>query len=125
MRAAASRALTLLARKKIYTSGTVAETRPALCSKCGVCVSICPYSAPSFIAADARMFAGRATVNAALCKGCGLCVAVCPKEVLEISKEESAMVIVYPTSGLMGEQIAAAAAGSQATDKKTVSIPPA
>jgi regulator of protease activity HflC (stomatin/prohibitin superfamily) len=33
---------------------------------------------------------------------------------LEISKEESAMVIVYPMSGLMSQQIAAAAAGAQA-----------
>ena len=41
---------------------------------------------------------------------------------LEISKEESAMVIVYPTSGLMGQQIAAATAGSQARNTKTGSI---
>ena len=33
---------------------------------------------------------------------------------LDISKEESAMVIVYPMDGVMGGQIAAAAAGSQA-----------
>jgi regulator of protease activity HflC (stomatin/prohibitin superfamily) len=33
---------------------------------------------------------------------------------LEISKEESAMVIVYPMDGAMGGQIAAAAAGNQA-----------
>jgi regulator of protease activity HflC (stomatin/prohibitin superfamily) len=37
---------------------------------------------------------------------------------LEISKEESAMVIVYPTSSLMGQQIASAVAGSQARGKK-------
>jgi heterodisulfide reductase subunit A-like polyferredoxin len=76
-KAAASRAVTLLAQKKIFTSGEVASVDPMFCSSCGVCVSICPYSAPSFIAADARMFAGRATINAALCKGCGLCVASC------------------------------------------------
>ncbi|MGD9211737.1 MAG: FAD-dependent oxidoreductase, partial [Desulfobacteraceae bacterium] len=76
-RAAASRAITLLAREKIYTSGQVAETEPGLCSSCGVCVSICPYSAPSFIDADARMFAGKAQINPVLCKGCGLCVASC------------------------------------------------
>ncbi len=76
-RAAASRAITLLAREKIYTSGQVAETEPAMCSSCGVCVSICPYSAPSFIEADARMFAGKAQINPVLCKGCGLCVASC------------------------------------------------
>jgi heterodisulfide reductase subunit A2 len=76
-KAAASRAITLLARKKIYTSGQVAETVPAMCSSCGVCVSICPYSAPSFIADDARMNPGKAQINAVLCKGCGLCVASC------------------------------------------------
>ncbi len=46
--AAASRAVTLLARETIFTSGTVAETAPPMCSQCGVCVSVCPYSAPFF-----------------------------------------------------------------------------
>ncbi len=73
--AAASRAVTLLARKKIYTSGTVAEVDPRMCSQCGVCVSICPYSAPSWV--EKGMFAGKAQVNPVLCKGCGLCVASC------------------------------------------------
>ncbi|MDL2329150.1 FAD-dependent oxidoreductase [Desulfosarcina sp. OttesenSCG-928-A07] len=76
-KAAASRATTLLAQKTINTSGQVAETDPAQCSACGVCVSICPYSAPSFIDANARMFAGKAQINPVLCKGCGLCVASC------------------------------------------------
>jgi heterodisulfide reductase subunit A len=75
--AAASRAITLLAREKIYTSGEVAVVNPMNCSSCGVCVSICPYSAPSFIPEDARFFAGKAQINPALCKGCGLCVASC------------------------------------------------
>jgi regulator of protease activity HflC (stomatin/prohibitin superfamily) len=43
---------------------------------------------------------------------------------LEISKEESAMVIVYPTSSLMGEQIASASAGSQTANRSTVSVSP-
>ena len=76
-RASASRAITLLAKETINTSGTVAETEPSICSSCGVCVSICPYSAPSFIDADARMHAGKAQINPVLCKGCGLCVASC------------------------------------------------
>jgi heterodisulfide reductase subunit A len=76
-KAAASRAITLLAREKIFTSGNVAAVDPMTCSNCGVCVSICPYSAPSFIEADARMHAGKAKVNPVLCKGCGLCVASC------------------------------------------------
>jgi heterodisulfide reductase subunit A len=76
-RAAASRAITLLAQEKIHTSGEVAKVDPAVCSACGVCVSICPYSAPSFISKDARFFAGKAEINPVLCKGCGLCVASC------------------------------------------------
>jgi heterodisulfide reductase subunit A len=73
--AAASRAVTLLARETIFTSGTIAETDPAMCSQCGVCVSVCPYSAPSF--AEEGPWAGRAQINPVLCKGCGLCVASC------------------------------------------------
>ena len=74
-RASASRAITLLAKETINTSGTVAETEPAICSSCGVCVSICPYSAPFFTETGPN--AGKAEVNPVLCKGCGLCVASC------------------------------------------------
>ena len=73
--AAASRAVTLLAKETIHTSGTVANVNPDFCSSCGVCVSICPYSAPSF-ETEGR-FAGKARINPVLCKGCGLCVASC------------------------------------------------
>ena len=73
--AAATRAVTLLAKISIRVSGTVAETIPAVCSSCGVCVSICPYSAPSFT--EEGLFAGKAEINPVLCKGCGLCVASC------------------------------------------------
>ena len=74
-RAAASRAVTLLARKTIFTSGMIADTNPALCSECGVCVSVCPYSAPS--RTEEGPWTGRAQINPVLCKGCGLCVASC------------------------------------------------
>jgi len=74
-KAAASRAITLLARKEIFTSGQIARVDPVLCSGCGICVSVCPYSAPSFITEGP--FTGRAQINPVLCKGCGLCVASC------------------------------------------------
>ncbi len=73
--AAASRAVTLLARKTIQVSGTVAMVNPSFCSSCGVCVELCPYNAPSFV--EKGPFAGKAEVNSVLCKGCGLCVASC------------------------------------------------
>jgi len=69
--AAAARATGLLSAGKVLVSGTVAEIDSDLCSRCGVCVSICPYNAPSFTEE------GPAAVNPALCKGCGLCVASC------------------------------------------------
>ena len=74
-KAAASRAITLLARKEIFTSGQIAKVDPVLCSGCGICVSVCPYSAPSFLTEGP--FAGKAEINPVLCKGCGLCVASC------------------------------------------------
>lgn len=74
-KAAASRAVTLLAQETVNTSGTVAKTDPIICSACGVCVAICPYSAPLII--EAGPFAGKAEINSVLCKGCGLCVASC------------------------------------------------
>jgi len=73
--AAASRAATLLARDTVEFAGTVAVTNPMLCSSCGTCVNICPFSAPRFI--ESGRDAGKAEINAALCKGCGLCVASC------------------------------------------------
>jgi heterodisulfide reductase subunit A2 len=73
--AAASRAVTLLAKETVHTSGNVASVDPMACSSCGVCVSICPYSAPAF--ETGGRFEGTAQINPVLCKGCGLCVASC------------------------------------------------
>jgi len=70
--AAASRAVTVLAALEVSVSGTVAVVDPLCCSSCGVCVEVCPYSAPQFIENT-----GKAEVQATLCKGCGLCVASC------------------------------------------------
>jgi heterodisulfide reductase subunit A2 len=80
--AASSRAVTLLARKSINMSGTIAHVNPMVCSSCGVCLEICPYSAPSFI--EKGPFAGKAEVNPVLCKGCGLCVASCRSGALNL-----------------------------------------
>ncbi|MBW2168396.1 MAG: 4Fe-4S binding protein, partial [Deltaproteobacteria bacterium] len=59
----------------IQMGGTVAYVDPLFCSSCGVCMAICPYSAPSFI--EEGPFTGKAEINPVLCKGCGLCVASC------------------------------------------------
>lgn len=74
--AAASRASTLLAKKdNLFTSGNVACVNNNICSKCGACISICPYSSPEF--SKEEHLNGVAQINPVLCKGCGLCVASC------------------------------------------------
>ncbi|MDY6972487.1 MAG: FAD-dependent oxidoreductase [Thermodesulfobacteriota bacterium] len=80
--AAATRGITLLAKKTVQMSGTVAEVNPMFCSGCGVCLAICPFSAPGFV--EEGPFAGKAEVNPVLCKGCGLCVASCRSGALNL-----------------------------------------
>ena len=43
---AAARAVSLLSEKRRYVSGAVAHIYQVNCSGCGICVSICSYSAP-------------------------------------------------------------------------------
>ena len=80
--AAASAAITLLSRKTINTSATVARVDPRFCSSCMVCVSTCPYSAPSMVKEGPN--AGKAEINPVLCKGCGQCVASCRSGALHL-----------------------------------------
>jgi len=89
--AAASRAVTLLARERVKVSGMVAYVNPAWCSSCGVCVEVCPYSAPSFV--EKGPFAGKAEVNPVLCKGCGLCVASCRSGALNLRGFEEGQIM--------------------------------
>uniref|UniRef100_A0A832A5J0 FAD-binding protein n=1 Tax=Desulfacinum infernum TaxID=35837 RepID=A0A832A5J0_9BACT len=84
--AAAARAATILARDRIHFPGTVARTNPFLCSACGTCVAICPYSAPRF---NER---GVAEINPALCKGCGLCVASCRSGAIQLQGFDDAQI---------------------------------
>jgi heterodisulfide reductase subunit A len=89
--AASSRAVTLLASEKVQVSGTVAYVNPAFCSNCGVCIGICPYSAPSVVAEGP--FAGKAEINPVLCKGCGLCVASCRSGALNLRGFEEGQIM--------------------------------
>jgi len=70
--AAAARAVTVLSARQLSVSGTVAAVDQNRCSSCGVCVSICPYSAPQF-----NEKSDKAEIQSTLCKGCGLCGASC------------------------------------------------
>jgi heterodisulfide reductase subunit A2 len=69
--AAVSRAVTVLSRKEMFLSGTVAFVDQKKCVGCGVCWTGCPFQA---ITQDAKGFAA---INEALCKGCGNCATSC------------------------------------------------
>jgi heterodisulfide reductase subunit A len=71
--AAASMVLALLDKGEVTISPATAVVDEELCSACKTCISLCPYTAISFIEED-----NVARVNEALCKGCGTCVAACP-----------------------------------------------
>jgi heterodisulfide reductase subunit A len=71
--AAASMALALMDKGEVTISPQTAVVDEKLCSACKTCISLCPYTAISFIVED-----NVARVNEVLCKGCGTCVAACP-----------------------------------------------
>jgi heterodisulfide reductase subunit A len=83
--AAACRAGVLLAQDKIEAEGTVSHVDTAKCVACGVCETICPYSAVKVIEKQTRGGVLRyAEVTAALCKGCGLCAASCRSSAIDV-----------------------------------------
>jgi heterodisulfide reductase subunit A len=78
-KAAASRAITTLARSSISVGGVVSRVNEPLCSGCRGCIEVCPYNA---IQMDVKKHVVH--INAALCKGCGACAAACPSEALTL-----------------------------------------
>lgn len=73
---AAGRAMTILSKETLEAEGSTARIDENLCIGCGLCISVCPYSA---IEKDEI---GIARVIGALCKGCGTCGASCPKRAI-------------------------------------------
>jgi len=49
----------------------------AVCGRCGICVSICPYDAITM------PLKGAVEINNELCQACGLCISSCPTRALE------------------------------------------
>ncbi len=74
-RAAAVRAVALLAKKELTATPIIATVNPRLCSACGLCVEICPFGAR-------RLEPGMAYAEVVdvLCQGCGACVVACPNK---------------------------------------------
>jgi heterodisulfide reductase subunit A len=71
--AAAAKVGDLFAQKELLHEPTVVPANDELCSGCGICITMCPYSARSLDPAR-----GVVVVNEILCEGCGACAAACP-----------------------------------------------
>jgi heterodisulfide reductase subunit A len=97
--AAASRAVTLLSSLELSVSGTVALVDPNFCSQCGVCVSVCPYSAPKF-----NEKTGKAEIQPTLCKGCGLCAASCRSGAIHLKGFDTGQIMAMIESFMFEEE---------------------
>ncbi|MCK5544818.1 MAG: CoB--CoM heterodisulfide reductase iron-sulfur subunit A family protein, partial [Desulfobulbaceae bacterium] len=93
--AAAARAVTLLSAIKLSVAGTVAQVDPNRCSSCGVCVSICPYSAPGL-----NPNSGKSEIQPTLCKGCGLCVTSCRSGAITLKGFDNAQLMAMTQAAL-------------------------
>jgi len=74
---AAARASILLGRAEIEADPTVAVVDEQACIGCGLCQTVCPYSA--IVLSDSAAGGRKARTIAASCKGCGICSAGCPE----------------------------------------------
>ncbi len=86
-RAAASRAMTILAREAINLGAATARVDAARCASCLVCVRACPFDVP-FINAD-----GYSEIDPAKCHGCGICASECPAKAIQLLQFEDDQVL--------------------------------
>jgi len=77
--AAASRAVTFLARPEIKLSAITANVDTEYCVKCLTCVRTCPYDVPVFNTETKEI-----QIDEALCHGCGACAGVCPRQTIQL-----------------------------------------
>jgi len=79
--AAAARAANILSKEELEAEPQVSYVTEELCSGCGTCIAVCPYSAIELVKEEDGTT--HAKVNEALCMGCGSCVASCPSGAMQ------------------------------------------
>jgi len=95
--AAASRAATPLSRGYVLAEAIASEVNTDLCVGCGICATLCPYSAITVVRGPKGM---KAEVIKAACKGCGACGAGCPEKAMTMLHYTDEQLIVEGLAGI-------------------------
>jgi len=96
-RAATARILASIAQKTVEIEVTTATVTEEICCGCQTCISVCPYSAISFLEDKSVSH-----VNEVLCKGCGTCASACPTGAIH-SKHFSDFQILSQIHGVLSK----------------------
>ena len=89
---------------KVKIEPLTAQIDEDLCVGCGLCVEMCPYSAPELVEGDKGT---KARVIEALCHGCGTCVAACPQKAItanQFTDDQIDSEIVSALEGAMADR---------------------
>ena len=77
-KAAAARAMTILAKDALSVGGIVATVEAGRCAACLTCVRACPYGIPKVNEHS------HAVIDPSQCHGCGTCVSECPGKAISL-----------------------------------------
>ena len=96
--ATAGRALTILAKDRLYIGGVVAEVDQEKCVGCLTCVRTCPFEIPRVRYEDTGVggIKGAAYIEPGLCQGCGTCVAECPAKAIQLVAYRDEQIMAQP-----------------------------
>ena len=95
--AAASRAAIPLSKGYVLAEAIASEVNTDLCVGCGICATLCPYSAITVVRGPKGM---KAEVIKAACKGCGACGAGCPEKAMTMLHYTDEQLIVEGLAGI-------------------------
>jgi len=97
-KAAAARAATLMANKKLRTEALTSVVDEEQCIGCGLCEEICPYSAHYLENSKSK------TIEA-LCRGCGACAAECPRRAITMRHFTDQQVLSQVKAAIIPEEL--------------------
>jgi heterodisulfide reductase subunit A len=95
-KAAAARAATLMANKKMRTEALTSVVDEEQCIGCGLCEEICSYGAH-------YLENSKSHTIAALCRGCGACAAECPRRAITMQHFTDEQVLAQVKAALTEE----------------------